>query len=475
MNYFEREIFYKELEISAEQSQGVSCLSFNAFYSVKSAYVFILGLTENALSESSYFFLNETEYLLQDLGFPVAINFFNQKESSLLWFLQSSHYKELYLSCYSYNLNGDFHTMSLPYMLSDKLFSVKEADISEAVSWDQQIKQKTIKEILNDKPAEQVRALIQSFKNKAQPFFPFKKNHLSASSIRVYRDCPFKYAAEKIFFVPSDQAVQREASNFLKGKLAHGLFEKVLTEYPELELTEKQVNQLIESLSFNPSQLIHKKQRVLIKEYLIQVLEEFLIKEKRQREKFPNLKPLAFEARLKAFWNQEKGCLSTQGDYVFKGYLDRVDLEHKTKEYILRDYKASSAGLTNISNWIKNEELQLTFYAQALEKGLVEKKEGTEFKKIPPGELSAVFFSIYGEEFTDKGFEKKESSVSGLMNTSKSHQKEKGLLTKAINFNNSFTQQKVKQMEEGKFLPNPKDFKDCKKCFYQNWCRVEDK
>ena len=56
--------------------------------------------------------------------------------------------------------------------------------------------------------------------------------------------------------------------------------------------------------------------------------------------------------------------------------------------YVVRDYKASDK-VTHISNWIKKdkEDLQLTFYAQALEKGLIQ--------DLPAGKVSALFYSIY--------------------------------------------------------------------------------
>ena len=467
LRFLESELLSKELEILSEREEGISCLSFNAFHSVKSPYVFILGLTEEALKEDTLFSLNESEDILEDLGFPIEVNLSKQKESSLLWFLQSSHYKELYLSCHSYDFNGDSQTGSLLYMLSDKLFSAKEADLPSEGSWDRWIKQKTLPEILNNRPEEQAQALIQAFKEKSRPFFPSKKIHLSANSLKTYRDCPFKYAADKLFFAVEKPVTHREAGPLLKGKLVHKLLEKALTEYPELEMTQEQISRLIEDMSFDPKQLLHKKQYLLLKEYLKRILEEFLTKEKKQREKFPYLKPAGFEAELAGFWNQKKGELSAQGDYEFKGFLDRVDQDEKTKQYVLRDYKASAYSLTNVSSWLKNEELQLTFYAQALEKGLVE--------GLPAGRLSAVFYSIYGDQFKDKGFEEKECHLSGIMTAGKGHKQEKALLYKAINFSNRFTQEKVKQMEEGKFLPHPKNPKDCKKCFYQTWCRVEDK
>ena len=467
LRFLESELFSKELETEIEQPEGVSCLSFNAFYSVKSSYVFILGLTESALKESSLIFSNESDAVLEDLGFPLAVAPAKQKENSLLWFLQSSHYKELYLSYHSYDFKGDIQNVSLFYMLSDRLFSAKKTDILETLSWDYKIKQEALSEILSDKPKEQVEALQKAFDNKVQPIFPSKKNHLSANSIKTYRECPFKYAGKNLFFVPEKQAVQKEISPLYKGNLVHELFEKVLKGYPDLDLTEEQIKPLIDSIPFKPEKLIHKKQWLLMKDYLNSILKEFLLKEKEQRAKFPYLKPVAFEAKLQAFWDQKKGELSHQGDYVFKGYLDRVDQDEKTKQYVLRDYKASSNSLKHVSSWIKEEELQLTFYAQALEKGLVE--------NLSSGKLSVLFYSVYNEEFIAKGFEEKDSDFLGVMGKTARHRKEKDFLYKAIAFSNRFIQKKVEQMEKGDFPPKPVDSIICKKCFYKTWCRVEEK
>ncbi|MCZ0932906.1 MAG: PD-(D/E)XK nuclease family protein, partial [Oligoflexia bacterium] len=454
LRFFESELFSKELEISAEQAEGVSCLSFNAFHSVKSPYVFILGLTESALKGPSLFFSKESEDILEDLGLPIAIASSKQKENSLLWFLQSSHYKELYLSCHSYDFKGDLQNASLLYMLSDRLFSAKKTDILESLSWDHKIKQGTLAEILSDKPEDQAEALEQAFQNKIQPIFPYEKSHLSANSIKTYRDCPFKYAGEKLFFVPPKQAVQREVSALSQGKSVHKLFELALRKHPNLKVTEEQLNQIIDNVQPTPEKFIHKKQWLLMKEYLKRLLKEFLIKEKEQRENSPHLKPVAFEAKLKAFWDQKKGELSHQGDYVFKGFLDRVDQDEETKQYALRDYKASSSLLSPISSWLKTEELQLTFYAQALEKGLVE--------NLPAGAVSALFYSVYNDKFATKGFVEKDSSLLAVMQKTRGHEKEKKFLYEAIDSSNRYTQKMVAEMEKGNFSPNPIDPKNCK-------------
>ena len=246
----------------------------------------------------------------------------------------------------------------------------------------------------------------------------------------------------------------------------HKLFELILKKHPNLEMTEEQLHQLIDNVRPKPEEFIHKKQWLLMKEYLNRLLKEFLIKEKQQRENFPHLKPVAFEAKLKAFWNQKTGELSHQGEYVFKGYLDRVDQDEETKQYVLRDYKASSRLLSHVSSWLKTEELQLTFYAQALEKGLIE--------NLPVGKVSALFYSAYNDQFTTKGFVEKDSGLSGVMEKTRGHKKEKKILYEVINSSNLYTQKMVAKMEKGTFVPNPINTKICLKCFYRAWCRVEE-
>ncbi|MCY4321918.1 MAG: PD-(D/E)XK nuclease family protein [Bdellovibrionaceae bacterium] len=469
LRFFESEIFYKELEIQAEQDEGVSSLSFNALYSVQKSYVFILGLTEESLKDYPSLFAEESEKVFEDLGFSLALHSHRQKENSLLWFLQSSHYNEVYLSYSPFNFKGDIQTQSLIYMLSDQLFSAKKIKISEVLSWDYKIKQKELSKVLSDKPREQAQSLRQAFENKNQLIVPNKKNHLSAHAIQTYRDCPFKYAGKNLFYVYETQDVERELSPLFKGSLAHSLFQKVLTDYPNLKLTKDEEDFLIEELKPPIEQIIHEKQRLLIKEYLSGILKEFLIKEKEQRSKFPNLKPVALEVDLKAFWNQEKGEISSEGSYVFKGRLDRVDQDIKTKEFVLIDYKASTSQLKHTKNWLmpKEEELQLIFYVQALEKGLVD--------KLSSGKVVALLYSAYGDNFSAKGFEEKNSSFSGIILNKKGvHQQEKEILNKAILASNKLTQKKVKQMEGGNFSPNPLDPKKCKKCFYKKWCRIEE-
>ena len=462
---FESEILLAELELEEEESSGLSCLSFNAFHSVKNSHVFLLGLTESAFKKSAFLTEDSIQSLLNDLGFPLAFKFPKEKEKNLLWFLQSSCLKEVYLSSYLYDFLGSIQNQSLIYRLSNPLYSAKAKEISNTLSYGKQQRQKNIKDILKDKTQKQIQAIESAF-HINRVFFHVEKNSLSASRLQTYNNCPFKYAGEKLFYVKERKPVDWELSALAKGISVHKLFQLVLEQYPNLDLDDKQMEDLIQQSLPDKEEFIYKQQIVLMKEHLKQLLEQFLLKERQQREDYPSVNPIAFEAELKACWNQKEGQLSSQGDYLFKGKIDRIDRDEASKTYVIRDYKASKADLTHISSWIKkNDLLQLVFYAQALKKGLV--------SELPSGSVSVLFYSIYNEDFLEKGFVEKEGHLQNFLGDKTSrHKKPQEFLMEVIDKINQKTQQIVSEIEQGNFFPQPKHEKLCATCFYKKWCRV---
>ncbi len=468
----ESDLSLVEEEISAENPNGLSCLSLNAFQSIKSSYVFIMGLNEESLKSSHISFLNETtsQQVLNDLGFPLALSYFKKKEDSLLWFLQSSYHKEVYLSNFVYDFMGNIKTTSAIHSLSEEAFHSLSQEISGSLLWDNNKKQKDIDKILKGShfSKEKIQTLKSAFKNRDKAFFHKKAIELSPNSLNEYRECPFKYAARKLFFVQESAVVERELSPLSKGSTAHHLLESCLNQYPDLSLSQEQKEELIQSVLPKEEELVHEKQDSIVNKSLKDLLKLFLEKEKENQKQFPFLKPKAFETMAEVYWNQKTGELGSKGDYVFKCRVDRIDQDQKTGAYAVRDYKSRGDCFTHIPNWLKEdeEELQLTFYAQLLEKGLI--------KDLPVGKVSALFYSFYNQDFSAKGFVEKSSSLENLIGKkTRSPKQEKTVLEQAILNSNQKTKALVRLMEKGQFLPNPRTNQICKTCSYQAWCRVE--
>ena len=480
LSLLESEVLSKDIELEKENSFGISCLSFNAFHSVKSPYIILLGLNESSVKDSSLLGEDSLSSLLNDLGFGLDMELPHQKEKSLLWFLQSSHHREIYLSHYLYDLEGNIQDKAFIFMFLKEFYLLKSKSFTDSKSsqlleysnedsLDQTRLTKTqiLKTLLKDKSQKQISAIEKAFFKSKTPYFHPELKSLSVSQLKIYADCPFKYAADKLFLIKEEKALQQELSPLIKGKTVHEFFNKILVKYPDLDLNEKQKEDLIDEMIPDKEHFVSKKEQIiLLKEYLNQLIDVFLLKERKQRADYPSIKPLAFEAGLKAFWNQKKGELSSKGEYLFKGNIDRIDQDQTNQTYVVRDYKASLNQLTHISSWIKKEQIQLLFYAQALEKGLVE--------GLTSAEVSALFYSAYNEEFKAKGYVERESKLEKLIEgQKKSYMKPRAELITAIEAVNKKTQELVSQIEQGEFSPKPKKKDLCQSCSYKNLCRVE--
>ena len=497
----ESEVLSQDIELEKENSFGISCLSFNAFNSVKSSHVILLGLNEFAFQETSLLKEDSLSSLLHDLGFGLDFKLSREKEKSLLWFLQSSYHKEVYFSHYLYDLEGNIETKAFLFMFLQQYYSFKSHSLVEEKSFkilenpdlehpaqtgqvkqdessskiknsskekpDQLKQAQILRALLKDKSKKQIQAIEKAFFESKTHFFHPQLPSLSVSRLKKYYDCPFKYAADKIFYVKEKQSLKQELSPLIKGVAAHKLFNSLLEKHPDLNISEKQKEDLIGELIPTEEIFIFKKEQViLLKIYLKKLIDDFLLKEKQQKSKHPSIKALAFEANLKAFWNQKKGELSSKGEYLFKGSIDRIDRYEKKQSYLIRDYKASLNQLTHISSWIKKYEIQLIFYAQALEKGLVE--------NLAPSEVSALFYSAYNEDFKAKAFIEKESKLDELIEGRKSsYMKSREELTAVTEALNKKTQKLIAKIEKGEFSPQPRDKSLCQSCSYRNWCRVE--
>ena len=505
----ESELLCSDIELEEESSFGISCLSFNAFHSVKSSYVILLGLNEPAFVESNLVGEEVLSSLLYDLGFSLDLKIPREKEKKLLWFLQSSHHKEIYLSHYLYDWKGEikgraFISLFLQNFFLKKLDDLKEETPNQAgqlkefphsetpkhsipdklpenfnqlqsshketassVKEDASLYEKRsyFRTFLKGKSEKQIQELEKSFFEKHSKFLHPALKSLSVSQLTTYADCPFKYAADKLFHIKELQVLQHELSPLIKGVTAHDLFQMILETHPQLDLSEKQKEDLIDKLLPDEEHFVYQEEQILLlKDYLILLINDFLLQEKQKREDYPFIKPLAFESKIKAFWNQKEGHLSSKGDYLFTGKIDRVD-EYQGA-YIVRDYKASLGQLTHISKWVEKYDIQLLFYAQALQQGVVE--------GLGAAEVLALFYSIYNEEFVAKGYVEKETGLDKLIKGSKSYyMKTREELMSAISACNKKTQEIVSQIEQGKFLPQPKNKKICQSCSYKRLCRVE--
>lgn len=470
----EMSLHHQEKEIKPEQRNGMACLSLNAINSVKASHILVMGLSEESLGNYEENSLNQKdwEFLDQELGFPLPFKQGPEKELALQWFFQSSFLKEVVLSFAATNFLGQVQTPSVFFLLFERLQpSTKPlpSKSSETV-WDNLKKQKTLTKILPSQsptpfPHNLKQALQEEKDGGGLPFALNKVSHFSPSSLNEYASCAFMYAARRLFKMKKDPLVDWELSPLEKGSLSHRLLEKLLFENSSLELSETEMEQWIESLEMEEKNLMDEKQKLLTTKTLKSLGKIFLEKEKERREKYPHLKPLAGEQWIECFWNETKGELDHEGTIMFKGCVDRVDFDSKNKSYIILDYKKNLNSKTGvITSWLKNADFQLSLYAQAFEKGLVENREAAF--------VEAAFY--YGlRDFNYKGYVNKAGPYEEMVSRRSGSGKKREEFEKIQENLNALINTLLSHIKQGLFPPQPQDPATCKNCHWRKWCRAK--
>lgn len=500
LSFLESEIFHGSVEIKKEKGEGIFCVSLNAVLSLKASHVFILGLDEDAMQTPSKTMLNQKdrEALSQDLGFNLPYFHPKEKEYELLWFLQSSSLKEVYLSCSTTNFSGGSLAPSLFYTLSNYLFkNIEEVSYCQISSWDSIKQQKDRKLILqktnhsedlimsidnyfedykknsgfsnelsikqNDFHDEKSKLSVEKDKSIAfKKIWNKRSISLSTSQLELYFKCPFQYAARYLFFTEDLFLRDRELSPKDSGIIFHKLFQTIL-EQTSLDQALKDLDHLIKDLKLDDLGWLHRTQKSIVEKNLIIVAKEFIQLEKKRQTNFPYLKPYKFEKKIQGFWNKKLARLAKAGDYLFTGKVDRIDQSNKGQQYWLIDYKRSSVQHTHIGKWNQNGFFQLLLYAQAAEEGLIE-----DLGALP---ISALLYYFY-KDFSHKGYIDKSHKPEEDFIFKSPIYKEDLKLSEAIQQACDITQDIVEKIEQGQFDPKPKDKKECDKCSYKTWCRA---
>ena len=468
-------LHHQEKEIRAENGDGVSCLSLNAIDSITASHIIVMGLSEESLKnyEESSLSQKDWEFLDQELGFPLPFKQGPEKELALQWFFQSSALKEVVLSFSSTNFLGQVQTPSVFFLLFEQLhpltkpLTFQEEDFGTV--WDNLKKQKEVSEILCSRMSfSSLSNIQQTLKEDReglnQPFALNSASHVSPSSLSEYASCAFVYAVHRLFKIKKDPLVDWEISPLDMGSLSHLFLEKLLFENPSLEISEKEMNQLIENLEMEGKNLMDEKQKILTLNTLKSLGKMFLKKEKERRKTFPYLKPLAGEKEIQCFWNEKTGTLDHEGEIAFKGRMDRVDFDSENEAYILLDYKRNINFNTNMKSWLEKSDFQLSLYAQALEKGLV--------KDMKPAPVEAAGY--YGlREFNYKGYVNKDGPYKTIFGNRGQAGKSREEFEKTQAELNTVTRNLLTNLKQGVFFPNPKNPSSCKNCNWRKWCRAK--
>ena len=473
--FLETGLYRREKEIKREHEGGISCLSLNALNSVRASHVIVMDLSEESLRNPEESFLNQRdlERFTRELGFPLSPHREAEKETALRWFFQSSSLKTVGVNFSAGDFRGEIRTPSAFFLLFENFYPSTQIPPRRKESitvWDSLKQRETAEEILHPRLSpsfvqKAAQALKEDRKGLSVPFAPGAPRRLSAGALHEYGTCGFKYAARYAFYMKKDPLVEWEISPLEVGGIFHGFLKKLLFETSSLEISEEKMEELAKEVlsEVEEGKVMNTKQRLIATQTLKLLGRTFLKTEKERRERHPSLKPHSGEKEIDCRLNEKTGRLDRNGAVPFKGRMDRVDFDSEHQTYVIWDYKKNLNNSTHIKHWLKKSDFQLTLYAEAVERGLVE--------GLPPAPVSAVAY--YGlKNFDFKGYVDKTGPYREMLGKRSGAVKDPEIFKEHRKETSQTIRRLVSGIQRGVFFPEPKNRKSCDKCNWRKWCRA---
>ncbi|MCO5141789.1 MAG: UvrD-helicase domain-containing protein [Oligoflexia bacterium] len=313
--------------------------------------------------------------------------------------------------------------------------------------------------------------VVGEFKNNREVIL---KNNaptsFSPTFFENYEQCPFKAFVHKFLFLDDEESeASIDLSPLDKGKIYHSILEKFYLQYQQIKskevewknLLKKISNEVFEEFSFHyfrgSDQLLH-----LYKMRIEQDLKDFLEEDLNDYLAFAKISEVKVEQPL---------TVELPSGKKWKGKIDRVDIDHEKKKFIINDYKSGNPPenadiVTNI------EKFQLPLYLYGLS------KDWPEYEGI-----AGRYLGLRGKRLRNKGLFKKEYNFKKGQEEDayyKVHPTNASLKI-ADDFDSIIhayvdkAESIIKKSEEGLFSIEPKEQgKPCSYCSYKSVCRIRE-
>jgi RecB family exonuclease len=472
LTYLENILANKEMKVVSGSAEGVVITPLMSAQSYKMSYKIFLGLCDESLKnrQRSHILGADLNRLALDLGFYLEHPDHSFKEFQLRWLAESSGEKNIF----SFGLSDFSGTLLSPSNFWMSLKPSDELTVPGKTRWDalQYVTDRSALGLRGRSAAEQELFLGRLEMDQGMrpvPQLDLKQMPgLSASQIERYLECPFVFASQKIFKLQDHPDLDLDEDARSKGTLAHALFEKLT--YPEFkaELSEAEIDKILEELRIQEKvTLADPRLWASMKKRYFQLARRFLNFEKEWRREFPETLTLAAEKAFEFYFNPQNGEVhreAREGTLKFSGKIDRIDRHRQTNHHVVIDYKSSHAAYKNHSGWLENQQLQLLFYMWALEKELL-----TEIT----GEVVGAFYYSFKDFHREKGFQIEEHAgplfrPAGRKGVKATGEDKQELLVKF----EILILEVVTKIQKGEIEPRPFDVKTCNSCEWSVLCRA---
>ncbi len=456
---------------------GVHCVGLDSAEDLDVEAVFFLGLSDSELRayQMQRLDLGETQSIQALTGFLFPNTDNSRLDFKARWFIGGQ--KQAVLSFPTTDFNGD--TLSPSLLWLEEALKTRSKDELEVIDsprlsrWDA-LQQLELEEIAKSRNLNQPQTQHWTSRIRAdlgeitEPGFAQNQtDHLSPSSIEDYLKCPFIFASKRLYKLLDQPDLDLDVDNSTRGRLIHKLFEKLLSQEFRYDYNESEIGQFLEDGRLEiKAEFGDERTWKFLKAKLVELGLRFLNFEKSWRARFPQTRTVLCEADVQGFINKNNLNFEREGSSEtigFKGFIDRIDTDHKGHAVIL-DYKSSGTELRQYNSWLENNKLQLGLYAMAVEKGLTSL-----------GLQDVVGASYYVSRTMDRNYGFKQIEGGDALVDLEKVGKNKISIEEKNEFY-ELLKLKIKTVlegiEKGEFQPNPFEPEKCPRCQWNQICRA---
>jgi RecB family exonuclease len=472
----EQIIAKKETRWKAAVADGVQVTNLSSADSVILSHRIFLGLCESQLKEKKNLLLDpmDVNSLATEIGFYIEHPEVSSLEFDLRWLAENDTEESLYFYPQS-GVSGSAEAASSFWI------SVASTEPMAEVSWQPgrlrwDARQRTSLEWLETESQWPLASLRQTQDRIEEDLglreLPAVKlsrlPSLSPTSFERYRQCPFVFAAEKLFGLLDLPLVDLDLDRRQRGALAHALLEKISVEPFRPEWPEQEIEAILEQLRHELKLQVHDEfSWRSLKEKHLRLSQRFLHFEKKWRELFPATRTQAREKAFQFHIDLATGEWRASGEesssVLVRGKIDRIDGDGEGRAVIM-DYKLSGGKLKSVGQWIEENQLQLALYSLALESGLVPDFDDVEV-------VSAVYMVLKNMS-RDQGLKVREhAGPLFAVDRKRNHistEEKAAIFTEVGRLIFSL----VQDIAAGKIAPQPREKKDCDHCVWRWQCRA---
>ena len=450
----------KEIKVEQTTKSGVQVLPINSAQVLEATHRLWVGLDESGLKgrQTSLIPLADIEELKKT--FDLALDYPEESHAdfNLRWYAMAQC-QEQYFTCAHVSTTGEPLTTSLYFLENNKKPGAVDYPATLVDIKQQQFNPEQHKDLEKKLKLETMAHPLEITN------LNFKS--LAPTDIESYDQCSFKFLARKGFRLQQYDVLGLEIDPRQKGTLIHDLFKFIVQDKKYLTVTEKEISDHLEK---------ERKERNLFpfldvfwgphKEKLVATGLKFVAAEKARLSAFTSVRHKTEETvqlyyDLASFEFTQKEPSGPH--FLIKGRLDRLDVDEKTQQGMVIDYKSSKTSSSNFAEkWVDNSEFQLLIYSLAVEQMFGVKNVG------------AIYY-FYKTLEQKHGYLVDENNVfkNHVAYSKKTLMSVDGQAEMYASFNTKM-KEIFQNIEQKSYAVKPADRDFCKRCEWVGTCRVKN-